>query len=255
MHAYNKNFWNHATFEKSIGFEHQFYETSYIMTDMIGRRLRGLSDISFFSQSIDKIRALRAPFYVFLRTLSTHTPFIHFTTDIDNFPLSQLEGKIIGYYIRSMHYVDSAIGELLLKLHEHDLLSNTIVVVYGDHRARLPESELQLIGINDSDENNKIPLIIYLPDKKYVYHSDTIGGLIDIAPTICNILGVDISDKFFLGNDLASSQSSFVIFRNGSYISKDSFTDKTFAQRQLRISDLILEKDMIALMRNSENHY
>ena len=253
MEAYKKHFWNNLAFDKGLGFEYQFYENSYIMADTIGGFLRGLSDKSFFHQSIGKIKKLPTPFYVFLRTLSTHAPFAHITADLDDFPLSELEGELIGYYIRAMHYVDSAIGEFLDELHENNLASNTIIVVYGDHRARLPESELKRIGVYDLNENRKIPLIINLPNRKEKDERDTIGGLIDVAPTICNILGIDISDRFFMGRDLGHRGNSFVIFRDGSFMPQDGSMNKTLARHRLMISDLILEKDMIPLTRNKQN--
>lgn len=253
MEAYKKSFWNNATFDKALRFEYQFYEGDYIMADKIGWDINGLSDKAFLSQSIEKIRKLPTPFYAFLRTLSTHAPFAHITADIDNFPLNDLEGEIIGYYIRSMHYVDSAIREFLYKLHENNLASNTVIVVYGDHRPRLPESAFKRIGVNHAREYKKIPLIISLPNRKQKDEMDTIGGLIDVAPTICNILGIDISDKFFMGKDLGHREQSFVIFRDSSYICENESMNRTSAQQQLMISDLILEKDMIPLIRNKQN--
>jgi lipoteichoic acid synthase len=253
MLAYKEHFWNTSAFDKDLGFEQQSYEDAYIMTDEIGGCLKGLSDKSFFSQSIGKIKKLQTPFYAVLRTLSTHTPFVHITTDIDNFALNGLEGKMMGYYIRAMHYVDSAIGEFLYKLSENNFASNTIIVIYGDHRARLPESELELIGVHDLSENKKIPLIIHLPNRKQKDERDTIGGLIDVAPTLFNILGIDASDKFFMGRDIGNRDKSFVIFRDGSFICRDGSMNPATVKDQLMISDLIIEKDMIPLIRNRQN--
>jgi phosphoglycerol transferase MdoB-like AlkP superfamily enzyme len=249
MEAYKKFFWNSATFDKSLGFEQQFYEDDYVMTDKIGW---GLSDEAFFLQSIEKIKKLPTPFYAFLRTLSTHAPFAHITRDIDNFPLHDLEGEVIGYYIRSVHYVDSAIGKFLHKLSEYSLRSNAIIVIYGDHRSRLPESELKRMGINDLREIRKIPLIISIPNFEQKGERDTIGGLIDLTPTICNILGIDIADKFFIGRDLGNGDRSFVIFKDGSYVSMRDSMNKINAAEQLKISDLILEKNMIQVIRNGQ---
>jgi phosphoglycerol transferase MdoB-like AlkP superfamily enzyme len=250
MHAYKKSFWNSDTFERSIGFQYQFYEDTYDITDRIGGFLVGLSDRSFFLQSVEKIEKIPAPFYVFMRTLSSHAPFAQITSDHVDFPLDDLEAEGIGYYIRSMHYVDSTIGEFLQKLSESNVRSNTIVVVYGDHRTRLPFSKMKRIGVKDINEERKIPLIIHIPNEKLDIESSTIGGLIDVAPTICNILGVDISHAFFLGRDLLNSHESFVIFRNGSYICDCCSVNKTWAELQLMISDLILEKDMLPVLRN-----
>lgn len=246
MHPYVRSFWNSEIFEKTLGFERQFYQDGFVIDDVIGL---GLSDQSFFAQSLEKIKGLPAPFYAFLRTLTAHFPYDYVTKDIDNFPLDDLEVKTTGHYLRTMHYVDSAIGEFLHKLFENNLASNTIIVVFGDHRARLPYDEMKQIGISDMNEDRKIPMIISLPNRKQRDKRDTIGGLIDIAPTICNILGIDTSDRFFMGKDLGDKNGGFAIFRDGSFISRENSIDRASAQQQLIISDLILEKDMIPLMR------
>jgi len=243
------SFWNSVLFDKRLGFQQQFYENDFVMQEKIGL---GLSDRAFLMQSLEKIKGLPKPFYVSLRTLTTHFPYYYVTRKIDNFPLGDQEEKTIGHYIRSMHYVDLVIGEFLHKLSENDLASNTVIVIYGDHRARLSDSELKLIGITDMNENRKIPFIIYLSNRNQPYKNDSIGGLIDVAPTLCNILGIDISDKFFLGGDLLNNHTRFVIFRDGSYLSKEASIDNLYAREQLRISDLIIEKDMISLLRDKK---
>lgn len=246
MHPHVRSFWNSETFEKHIGFERQFYKRDFDIIDRIGL---GLSDKAFFSQSVEKIKQLTPPFYVFLRTLTAHFPYDYVKEETDDFPLGDMEGKITGHYLRTMHYVDSAIGEFLHKLAENNLASKTIIVIYSDHRARLPEDELQLVGIDYSVEYRKIPLVIYIPDKTIGIERDTIGGLIDVAPTICNMLGVDISGALFLGRDLMDGQNGSVVFRDGSYKSRDDSINKTSAQERLMISDLILEKDMVPLIK------
>lgn len=242
MHPNVKSFWNSTVFEKSLGFERQFYKNEFVIVDKIGL---GLSDRAFFLQSYEKIKQLPAPFYAFLRTLTAHFPYDYVKKENDDFPLGDMEGKITGHYFRTMHYVDAAIGEFLQKLSESNLSKNTIIVIYSDHRARLPEDELKQIGIKSLSEYKRIPLIIYIPNKELGVERDAIGGLIDVAPTLCNILGIDISHTLFVGRDLMSNHQSFVIFRDGSYISNDNSIDGGSVQKQLLISDLILEKDIV----------
>lgn len=251
LHAYHKNFWNFAKFDGALGFERQFYDRDYVIDERIGL---GLSDRSFFSQSTEKIKELPAPFYVVLRTLTTHAPFDEVNKNIDDFPLGELENTTIGGYIRSMHYIDSAIGEFLHKLSKVDLLSQTVLIVYGDHRARLPEEELKKIGIHDMDEERKIPLIISSASWKLEAARDTVGGLIDVPPTLCNILGINSSGKFVLGNDLGENHTGYVIFRDGSFIAQNGSIDAASAQNELMVSDLILEKDMIPLLRRKDGY-
>lgn len=246
LHAYYKDFWNFEALDKSLGFQHRHYQDDYLKKDIIGW---GISDRSFFSQSLEKIEQIHAPFYVHMRTLTTHDPFDAVTGDIDGFPLHSMKNLIIGRYIRSMHYVDSAIGEFLQSLSVAGLLKKTVIIVYGDHRARLPKNELQLVGVFDENENRKVPLIISNTQWKTENSNDSIGGLIDLAPTVSNILGIDYSDKVFLGHDLAAPDAGYVIFRDGTFISQAEKMDQKSARKKLIASDLIIEKDCISLLK------
>lgn len=244
-----KSFWNSVEFDKSLGFHMQLYEGDFVQDDRIGL---GLSDRSFLAQSIGKIGKMHVPYFAFLRTLTGHFPYSYVKEDIDHFPLGDIEGSLTGNYLRTVHYVDAAIGEFLRKLDVYNPAAKTVVVVYGDHRARLPDVELKKLGITDPKESKKIPLIIYLSGQKQGVKRDTIGGLIDLAPTLCNILNINISNRLFIGKDLGNGDRSFVVFRNGSYYSMDGSMNKTSAEEQLRVSDLILEKNMIRLIRNGQ---
>ena len=121
----------------------------------------GLSDKEFFRQSIEKIQTISTEhekWYGLLIMLSNHTPFSdvekygEFPVDIkENVTLEDgtvetkvypyMEGTKLGNYFKSIHYADSALGELLTGLDEKGLLDNTIVVLYGDHDARLPRKD------------------------------------------------------------------------------------------------------------------
>jgi phosphoglycerol transferase MdoB-like AlkP superfamily enzyme len=160
----------------------------------------------------------------------------------------------MGHYLRAMHYVDAAIGGFLAGLSDNNLLSNTIIVIYGDHRAHIAADDLRKkkLGISDSNEDFKIPLIIVVPGRSRGEERDTIGGLIDVAPTISNIFGIDIAGRYFLGKDLGDNRKSFVVFRDESYISPDGTLDKSIVQQMLKVSDTILEKDIIPIMKHSQ---
>ena len=246
LHAYYKTFWNFQQLDKSLGFEHRHYQDDFVKDEIIGW---GLSDRSFFIQSVDKIKSLPSPFYVLMRTLTTHDPFDAVTKVVDNFPVEELPEKSIGRYLRSMHYIDSAIGEFLQRLSKTGLLSQTVIVIYGDHRARLPQKELLQIGVQNKEESKKVPLIISNPDWKIHDTNTTVGGLIDLAPTVSTIMGISTAGKVFLGNDLGLNGPGYVIFRDGSLISPSGNTDRLSARNKLTASDLIIEKDCIPLVK------
>jgi phosphoglycerol transferase MdoB-like AlkP superfamily enzyme len=246
LHAYYKTFWNFEQLDKALGFEHQMYQEDFSMDEIIGW---GVSDRSFFVQSLNIIKKLPSPFYLLMRTLTTHDPFDAVTSTIDDFPVDAVSDKLTGQYLRSMHYVDAAIGEFVHGLSKAGLLSQTVIVVYGDHRARLHEEGLRQIGIHDMTETRKIPLLISNSSWKIHDINDTIGGLIDLAPTLSSIMGVNMAGKVFLGKDLGHTGCGYVIFRDGSFIGPCGTIDRESARRELKVSDLIVEKDCVPLAK------
>lgn len=251
MHGNTGDFWNRNTMHKNLGYDKFYSKDSYIIDETIGL---GLSDKSFFNQSIDIIKKVKeehdGPFYSLLITLTNHTPFSdnslmdEFSTSInielDNQTITRdyLDGTIMNNYLRSIHYADDAIGEFVDKLDKEGLLDNTVLIIYGDHDARLPFNDYNLLynydPITDTvktkkDEgyieyNNytykldqKVPFIIWSKDQKLSTEITMPMGMIDTAPTIGNMLGIE--SKYWLGNDIFNqTEDNVVTFVDGSFL-------------------------------------
>ena len=252
MHANNGEFWNRNTMHRALGYNKFYNKDSYIIDETIGL---GLSDKSFFNQSVDIIKKIQEeqknPFYGLLIMLSNHTPFNDFEI-IEEFSTTQnieIDGEIItreyinntklGNYIRTVHYADQAIGAFINRLDENRLLDNTIIVIYGDHDARLPFDDFNLLYNYDpeNDEirteedekykvfnnyeyevNRKVPFIIWTKNKEYNKNVSIPTGIIDALPTLGNMLG--ISSKYQMGTDIFNIKNgdNTVTFTDGSFI-------------------------------------
>lgn len=252
MHANNGDFWNRSTMHKTLGYDKFYSKEFYNIDETIGL---GLSDKSFFSQSVNIMKKVKeeqkVPFYSLLIMLSNHTPFSDLelmdeypTTidvEVDNQKITRdyLNGTKLGNYLRSVHYADQAIGEFINKLDKEGLLENTVLVIYGDHDARLDYDDFNLLynydPINDlirtkEDEgykvfndyeyelNRKVPFIIWTKDKQYNKTINTPTGMIDVLPTLGNMLG--IHSKYQLGNDIMNitDGDNMVVFTDGSFV-------------------------------------
>jgi hypothetical protein len=110
----------------------------------------------------------------------------------------------------------------------------------GDHRARLDTEDLKVAGISTSEEIRKVPLIIWHHGAPTVVART--GGLVDFTPTMCGLLGIDVSRNLFLGKDLLGEADGSVIFRDGSFIGSERSMTAAEALRQLTVSDLVIEK-------------
>lgn len=251
MHANNGEFWNRNVMHKNLGYDKFYSKEDYNIDETIGL---GLSDKSFFKQSVPIMKKIKesnnVPFYSLLIMLTNHTPF----SDLDlmeEFPTTmdvEIDNEIVtrnyinntklGNYIRSVHYADSAIGELIDRLDENGLLENTVLVIYGDHDARLDIEEYELLYNYDpvsdkirteEDEgyidfnkyeyelNKKVPFIIWTKDKQFNIDVKTPMGMIDALPTLGNMIG--IHSEYQLGNDIMNApDDNTVVFSDGSFV-------------------------------------
>ncbi|MBC2581589.1 LTA synthase family protein [Clostridium sp. DJ247] len=220
FHGYKETFWNRNLVYKRFGFNNFYGEKSYTINENIGL---GLSDKSFLSQSVSKIKDLTKPYYAFMVTLSSHFPY----DDVKNygdFNVEPFSNTLLGNYLKAIHYTDEQLGMFLTQLEKEGILKDSVVVLYGDHYAIPRNQEIYLAkflgksSLSDLDwmKLQKVPLIIHFPEENYISINATLGGQMDIYPTICNLF--DLPNKNLMGKDLFNSRGSKVIFRDGSFI-------------------------------------
>jgi len=270
MHGNKGDAWNRNVTYSYLGYDDFYYYTKdYEIDEEIGL---GLSDKSFFRQSVKIIKDIDSKnenWYGTLVMLTNHTPF----SDVEKFDYlvdyKDSEGRIIpwleetkvGNYLKSVHYADEAIGELIAMLEEEGLLENTIIILYGDHDSKLKHSEFKklyeseyyesvlidkkdTVGVIDDftyEINREVPFIIWSPDTantKYNKEITEVMGMIDIMPTLSNMLG--IKPKYALGNDMFSIDENIVVFPDGNWMTNKIYYNSSKGEfRQLDLETSI----------------
>ena len=157
MHANNGEYWNRRVMHKNLGYDELIAKDQFEIDEVIGL---GLSDASFFRQSIEKLKVIKEnheKYYGTFIMLTNHTPFSdtekygEFDVDIKETIINDegveevisypyMEDTKLGNYFKSAHYADYALGIFLDGLESEGLLDNTVIIFYGDHDARLPMS-------------------------------------------------------------------------------------------------------------------
>lgn len=288
MHANNADFWNRRAMHESLGYD-KFYSKETYDVDKENVIGLGLSDKEFFAQSVEKIKKINEEhekYYGLLITLTNHTPFsdtdkygefaVTMKTTITNedgtteeIEAPYLEGTKLGNYFKSVHYADAALGEFFQAMDEAGLLDNTVVILYGDHDARLPRSDYNLMNnydpVTDSvkskdDEtyeeydsfdyelDRKVPLLIWTKDGKVKGKVDYTMGMYDVMPTIGNMLG--FYNKYALGHDIfETKENNIVVFPNGNWITDKMYYNSQKGEYKL-LKDEIIDEDYIS--KNNE---
>ena len=249
MHANTGDFWNRNVMHKSLGYDKLYDKSTYNIDETVGF---GLSDESFIKQSVSKIKEINddhKKFYGTLITLSNHTPF-EYNELFGDFSVKLKEGgkeynyvydTKLGNYIVSAHYADKCLGVLRDELDKAGLLDDTIIVIYGDHDARISTYQWNKFynydKENDStydkddsrytdldyywqEQNRRVPFIIWSNDKdiqnNYSKTIHTAMGMYDAAPTLGNMLG--INNEYALGKDVIGKKDNLVPFPNGNFV-------------------------------------
>lgn len=265
MHANKADFWNRRTMHKSLGYKKFYSKSDYEVTPETSIGL-GLSDKEFFKQSIPKLVNINNKYdnwYGVMIMLTNHTPFSdtakygEFAVDMketitkedgttEEISHPYMEGTKLGNYFKSVHYADSALGQLLEDLETNGLLDDTVIVLYGDHDARLPRKDYNLLynynketnSILDKNDPNykeydsyqyelgrKVPFIIWTKDMagtKYNMEVKEVMGMYDAMPTLGNMFG--FYNEYQLGNDIFNVLgSNIVCFPNGNWVTNKAY--------------------------------
>lgn len=271
MHGNNGTFWNRNLLHESFGYDYFYnYTKDYNIDETIGL---GLSDKSFFKQSVAKIKDISKEhnnFYGTLIMLTNHTPFSYIgpfsdysvdileettdskTNEVTTNTKHYLEGTTMGNYLKSVHYADEAIGQFIEQLDEEGLLDNTVIVIYGDHDAKLKTSEYEylynfdpetqtMLDVNDPDYhkvdayeyelNRKVPFIIWTKDKKFNVEVKEVMGMYDVLPTLGNMLGFE--SEYALGHDMFSVDENIVVFPDGNWLTNKMYYNNQTGEAKL----------------------
>lgn len=242
LHGDRPGFWNRNSMYPSLGFGRFYSRFDMEQDEIIGM---GISDRSFFRQTLDILEAEPRPFYAFLVTLTSHHPFNYGPMlEQSGFDAGEFSDSFMGDYLAAMHYTDRQLGMFLEGLRERGLLDSSVVAIYGDHAAVPPSSRphLEKLVGRDLSESwawrgvNKIPLIIRVPgEKRPVFTDRGPAGHIDIAPTLAPLLGFAFDGGF--GSDLFSEErASPAIFIRRTYVTGDTLVDIS-AERAVNIKN------------------
>lgn len=260
MHANTGDFWNRATMHENMGYNKFYSKSSFDIDETIGL---GLSDKSFFRQVVPMIKDIKEkedkPFFGTLITLTNHTPWSDlelmdefpttWTVDINGKKITRdyINGTTLGDYFRSVHYSDQALEQFVNELDSNDLLDDTVIVIYGDHDARIGKKYYNTLynydpytdtlkeegdeGYIDYNEykyqlDKKVPFIIWSKDQKVHKEISNVAGMIDALPTLCNMFGIGVN-KYQLGHDLFNMKKgdNTVVFTDGSYVTDTIYYD------------------------------
>lgn len=147
------------------------------------------------------------PFFSIMWTFQTHYPYFFKGKELTY----EANDSVLNRYLNALHYGDSVLGNIIDNLKQQGLFESTLVVVIGDHGEAFGRHEQITHGRKIYEENLHIPCILINPsfEKKRLTE---IGGIIDVAPTIMNLIGYKSPDLWEGESLFNKTKSSRVFF-------------------------------------------
>ena len=105
-----------------------------------------------------------------------------------------------GYYA-TVSYVDHLVGKIINSLQEEDLSENTIIIFVSDHGFNLKEHS-QWGKYTSHRISGRVPLIIYDPRNTSTTNTNSLVELVDIYPTVLELLVLQSPDHLLEGKSL-----------------------------------------------------
>lgn len=258
IHPDKGSFWNYKQGLTGIGFQTFTDFHSFNPDEIVGM---GLSDRTYFKQVVPMLEKLKQPFYSFNVTLTSHGPF-DLPKDMRKLKLDpELDNSELGGYFQSIHYTDAQIGYFLELLDKAHLLDNTLIAIEGDHTGVHKYYQHSIDSLSKKEDwysdngNPRVPLIMYNKNTDIGKTFETVGGQIDIMPTLLYSLGVPSKEyeNTALGRNLLNTNRNYAILTNGRLVGdlKDlSDKDKKLIEGTLEMSDKMIRADYFNMSKN-----
>jgi arylsulfatase A-like enzyme/Flp pilus assembly protein TadD len=94
-------------------------------------------------------------------------------------------------YAGEIAYADDCIGKVVAELKSLDMYESSLIIVTGDHGEMLGEHGEAGHMYFIYEAAMKVPMIYKLPGSSAPHKIDDIAGIIDIVPTVCDLVDID----------------------------------------------------------------
>ena len=184
VNSTNSNVWNQIEMNTCYGYNDYVYPES-----------NRVEDAEIFDMAYKRFNEIKGLRCIQIITISMHGPF-NSVGDV-NLPLKDDMPQNMRRYLNCLHYTDSCIGKFLNRLDSESLLSNSTIVVTGDHtvfkKVLLDEFApfAQKYNYPIPQDESYCPFIVYSPAIQGRVMVDELCYQMDIFPTIMHCIGVD----------------------------------------------------------------
>jgi lipoteichoic acid synthase len=152
-----------------------------------------LSTAESLTSWFDEQRRADKPVFALMWTVMTHHPYL---TDEAESVRYDTKDPSFDRYLNALNRGDEAFGRVMRYLEEERILDETLVVVVGDHGQAFGRHDQIGHASKLYEENCHVPLVLINPKLFSGQRYETVGGLVDIAPTLADVMGEAPADTW-----------------------------------------------------------
>lgn len=168
----------------------------------------GVFDHYLFESALQKMdehsKGKKNPFFSYILTSSDHGPW-EIPDDIPFKPNAKNKQD------RATQYADWSIGHFIERAKKYDWFNNTLFVFVADHGGNLGHTYSMPLSYNH------IPCLFYMPSKIKSDTISSVGGQIDVLPTLLSFLKIPFTNTS-MGIDLMHEKRPYMYFTADSKI-------------------------------------
>jgi phosphoglycerol transferase MdoB-like AlkP superfamily enzyme len=192
-------------------FKFNDFDRIYSQFDFASENARGPLGIPdhFLLQSVlqkmdEHVKEKKTPFFSYIITSSDHGPW-DVPEDVPFKPTAENKQD------RATQYADWALGNFIEKAKKYDWFNNTLFVFLADHGGNLGHTYSMPLSYNH------IPCLFYMPSQLKTDTISSLGGQIDVLPTLLSFLKIPFENKS-MGIDLMHEKRPYMYFTADSKI-------------------------------------
>jgi lipoteichoic acid synthase len=187
---------------KKMGFEHFSAWPEFPDAPLLG--YLAADDSVLLRPTLEWIRAQRRPFFVFWVTSMTHHPYVIPKAVPGHERLAQLGSK--QRYHALVRYQDAVMHRLYRALEQVGLSNSTALVFFGDHGEGFGEHGIYQHDNTFFEEGLRVPLVAYTPWERRPRVVPENRSLLDVPPTVLELLGIRWDEAAMTGRSLYRSR-------------------------------------------------
>ena len=221
---YLGSFWNCRYMSGRYGFSQAWLRSDFSPAMPYEKLGWGLTDEALYRRLIPRLSSAPQPFFLYAVTLMGHHPYKELDAEDELLDLpAHLEGTMLGRYLQACRLRDAHLEILVDLMKQSGLWENTVVVLVGDHDARMPLADMRQLKDPHFDEvdqveNDTVACLIHCPGDQPRGRQEGLWGQVDLAPTLLHLLGVTDQKTAFLGvNMLGRPEPRRQLFSKGGY--------------------------------------